>query len=81
LNYFISGTNTPNSPIDVKLETLLDRNKTEMQNIAGDTGVPTENVNLFGNFPFETPVAGESAEDVRRWHPVRFYCSKASNAC
>jgi hypothetical protein len=70
--YLMTGTNTEFSPIDVDVGTLLDRNQTEMHNIADRTNTLPTSVNPFTNFPFET-VTG--AGDARRWHPVDYFCN------
>jgi len=76
----MAGTNTDRSPISVRPRTQLEKTGDQLDSYAKQTENMTY-VNPFNNFPYENLDPGQTAEDVRRWHPVKHHCSKPENSC
>lgn len=71
--YFMTGTNTPQSPIEVRPGDLLDVTVSELQTYRDNTQTINTGKDPWNNFPYEKPDFSDEA--VRRWHPAKHYCN------
>lgn len=76
-HYFMTGTNTPNSPISFDPGTQLKKSENQLDSYKKQTSNMTTGADPFINFPYEQPVRDEDPENLRRWHPVKYHCNVA----
>jgi hypothetical protein len=73
-HYFMAGTNTPQSPIEVRPGNSLDITLEELKTYASNTGNVSQGTDPWKHFPYEG--AGFETDDSRRrWHPAQHYCN------